>query len=73
MQDDDGLSVEEALRVVIQTMGVTEFSAFVGVKPPTAMPFLKKKRNLKPETINSYLKPFGLRTEMIVVKDPKAS
>ena len=68
MEDDDGLSVEDALRIVIQTMGVTEFSRFIGVKPPTVMAFVKKTRNLKPETLNNYLRPFGLKTEIIVKK-----
>lgn len=68
MENDDGLSLEEALRDVIRIMGIQEFSKLVKVPRPNVSEFLAKKRKLKPETLDVYLKPFGLRTELIAVK-----
>jgi hypothetical protein len=49
-------------------MGVTEFSDISGVPRPNVQQFLKGKRKLKTETLNVYLKPFGLKIKITVEK-----
>jgi DNA-binding phage protein len=66
MEDEDGLSVEDALRHTIERMGVKEFSEAAGVPSPNVQEFLKGKRKLKPETLDMYLRPFGLKTRIVL-------
>ncbi len=60
------MSVEDALRHAITRMGIKEFSQSAGVPTSNIHEFLKKKRKLKTETLDIYLKPFGLRTRIIL-------
>lgn len=66
MEDEDGLSVDEALRTVIEIVGIKRFSELCGVKGPNIHRFLKKKVTLKPESLDQLLKPFRLKTKIIV-------
>jgi predicted transcriptional regulator len=68
MEGEDGLSVEESLKRTIQSMGITEFSEASGVPRPNVQEFLKGKRKLKTETLNTYLKPFRLKIKIMVEK-----
>jgi DNA-binding phage protein len=68
MEGEDGLSVEESLKETIRSMGITEFSAVAKVPRPNVQEFLKGKRKLKNETLNIYLKPFGLKIKITVEK-----
>jgi DNA-binding phage protein len=68
MEGEDGLSVEESLKQTIRRMGVTEFSQAAKVPRPNVQEFLKGKRKLKNETLNIYLKPFGLKIKITVEK-----
>jgi len=68
MDGDDGFTLEEALRQTIQRMGVKEFCVKARLDMPNVMKFLKGTRKLKPETLDVFLKPFGLRTKLIVEK-----
>lgn len=61
---EDGLSLEESLKVLIQSMGIKEYSKLSGIEPSNIVEFIKGKRNLKRSTLDKYLKPFGLRTEL---------
>lgn len=63
MEGDDGLSVEEALKHTIYRVGVKEFAEFVGVDQPNVTGFLRGTRKPKRETLNTYLKPFGLKVK----------
>ncbi len=66
MENEDGWSAEDALRYVIRKMGIKEFSLAAGVPAPNVQEFLTGKRKPKPETLDIYLKPFGLRTKIIL-------
>lgn len=61
---EDGLDLEESLKILIQSMGIKEFSNLSGIDPSNIVEFIKGKRNLKRSTFNKYLKPFGLKTEL---------
>ncbi|MBN8555427.1 MAG: hypothetical protein J0L93_08285 [Deltaproteobacteria bacterium] len=66
MEGDEGLSAEDALRHTIQIMGIKEFSKLAKIEMPRVVEFTKKKRNFKPETIDLLLKPFRMRTRMVL-------
>ena len=68
MEGEEGLSLEKALRHTIQRMGIKEFCELAQIPMPNVMEFLSGKRKLKPETLDRYLHPFGLRTRVIVEK-----
>ena len=65
MEEEDGLSPEGALRQTIEIMGIKEFSKLAKVPTSRIHEFLKKKRKLKPESLDALLKPFKLRTRII--------
>lgn len=67
MGEDKGLSLEEALKLIIRTMGVKEFAKFTKQKPPNIVAFLKGRRQPKQSTLDAYLKPFGLKTVYSVI------
>jgi len=66
MEGDDGLELEAALKHTIRRMGVKEFSDRAKIAMPNVMNFLRGKRRLKPESLDQLLKPFGLRTRIVV-------
>lgn len=68
MEEPEGLSVEDALRHTIQIMGVKEFSELTGVPSSNLVAFIKGRRNLKTETLDQLLKPFKLKTKLVVEK-----
>ena len=55
------MSVEDSLRFTIRRMGVAEFSRLAKEKKQNVDKFLSGERNLKRETLDKYLEPFGLR------------
>ena len=65
---DDGLPLEEALRLTITRMGIKEFCKLTKIPMPNVSEFVSGKRNPKPETLDTYLKPFGLRSRLVAVK-----
>ena len=67
-EGEEGMSIEEALRHTIGKMGIKEFSKKVKVAPPNIVRFLKENVKTSPETLNKFLKPFGLKTEVVVKK-----
>lgn len=66
MEGEEGVTLEEALRYTIGKMGVKEFSKVAKVAPPNVVRFLKQKVKTSPETLDKFLKPFGLKTKLIV-------
>ncbi len=66
MEGPDGMSVEDALRHTIQIMGLKEFAQISGIPSPNLVSFLKGRRNVKVETIDQMLKPFKLKTRIII-------
>ena len=68
MEGDDGLSLEEALRITIRQMGVKEFCERTQMRKQNVNDFLVEQRNLKRETLDAFLKPFGLKTRLVVEK-----
>lgn len=61
---DEPMTPEEALKLVIRKMGTTEFAAFVGERVQNVDKFLKGERNPKRDTLDKFLRPFGLVTVM---------
>ena len=68
MEGEDGLTVEKALKHVIQRMGIKEFSEASGIPCPNIVDFLKNRRYPKLETLDRYLQPFNLRIKMELEK-----
>jgi len=66
--EDEGLSVEDALRQTIGDIGINEFSEMSGVPKQLLSSFRSGNRNLKPESLDTFLEPFGLKTKIIVEK-----
>ncbi len=66
MEGEEGLTPEDALRHTIEVMGIKEFSKLANVETPRVVEFTKKKRNFKRETIDLLLKPFKLRTRLVL-------
>lgn len=68
MEGPEGLSPEDALRDTIEVMGITEFAKMAKVEKSRVVEFTKEKRNLKPSTLDTFLKPFRLKTKLIFEK-----
>ena len=62
IEGEDGLSLEDALKIFIEQMGIKEFSSITHFPSSNIVDFLKGKRHPKKETLDSYLKPFKLKT-----------
>ena len=67
-EGDDGLALDEALQITIKRMGIKEFGLMTKIPMPNVMEFLSGKRKPKPETLAKYLKPFGLRAQLVLEK-----
>lgn len=65
MEGPEGLSPENALRRTIEIMGVKEFAGLAKISSPRVVEFVKNKRQLKPDTLDVFLKPFKLRTRIV--------
>ena len=65
-EGEDGLELEDALRNTIMRMGIKEFCLMTKIPMPNVMEFLKGKRHPKPETLEKYLRPFGLRVRLLL-------
>lgn len=61
-------TIEEALKMCIQSWGIKEFSHKSKVPASNIVDFIKGRRKLKPETLNQYLKPFKLKVKLTVEK-----
>ena len=68
MEGSDGLGPEEALRDMIEVMGITDFSAFANVSKQRVEEFTSQKRTFKPATLDIFLKPLKLKTKLIFEK-----
>lgn len=73
MEEPEGLSLEDALRHTIQRMGIKEFCKKAKTTYPNVVAFVTGRRKVKPETLDQYLKPFGLKTKITAEKVSKAS
>ena len=67
IEGKDGIPLEEALKLMIEQMGIKEFSELVGKPSSNIVDFIKGKRHPKRETLDDYLKPFGLHTVFTVI------
>jgi len=68
MEGDEGLSLAKALKTTIESMGVKEFCDLSGMSKQNVNDFIQGRRNLKRETMDAFLKPFHLRTRIVVEK-----
>jgi DNA-binding phage protein len=57
-----GKALSDVLKIVAKKMGTTEFADFVGERVQNIDKFIKGNRNPKRETLDKYLKPFGLKS-----------
>ena len=71
--EDEPMSIEEALRLTIKQMGTTDFANLVNKSKQAVDKFLKEKRKPKIETLNEFLMPFGLVISLKVKPLDKAS
>jgi len=65
---DEPMSIEEALRFMIPRIGIPEFAKIVGKSKSDIDKFLRGERNLKSETLSEYLGPFKLRLKIVLEK-----
>ena len=68
MEGEDGMELEAALRHAIRRMGVKEFSVKSEIAMPNVMSFLAEKRKLKQDSLDRFLRPFRLKTRIVVEK-----
>ncbi|MDZ4677938.1 MAG: hypothetical protein SGI74_10585 [Oligoflexia bacterium] len=68
MEGEEGLNLEKALKHTISKMGVKEFAKFAKVDADNVVHFLKGRRKPKPETLDTYLKPFRLKSKLVAEK-----
>lgn len=66
--DDEPMTIEDALRQIIGKMGTTDFATLVEEDKANVDKFLKGQRVLKEESLNNYLRPFGLRLKKALEK-----
>lgn len=66
--DDEPMSLEEALRFTIIQIGSSAFANMVGTRPQTIDKFISEERSPKSETLDQWLKPFGLKTVLNVTE-----
>ena len=66
--EDESMSIEDALRHAILKMGTTDFAKLVNDDKANVDKFLKGKRLLKEDTLNRYLRPFSLRVKKALEK-----
>lgn len=59
---DEPLSIEDALRLIARQMGTTDFADFVGERVQNIHGFIEGHRHPKRETLDKFLRPFGLQT-----------
>ena len=64
--EDEPMSVMEALRFTIPRMGVAEFCKISGNSKSDVDKFIRGERNLKPDTLDEYLTPFGLKVKIVL-------
>jgi len=70
---DEGLSPKEALRKVILTYGLKEYSRKVKLPSSNISRALNSRHNPTLETLNRLLKPFGLRLVVAPFDEKKAA
>ena len=63
-----GETVEEALKNIIEQMGLKEFSELSGIPIQNVSAFVKGRRNLKQQTLDRYLSVFKLRSKLVVIQ-----
>jgi hypothetical protein len=68
MEGDEGLTLGHALKHTIERMGIKEYSKISKIPAPHVVSFIKGRRKLKPETLDAFLKPFGLKTKVVAEK-----
>ena len=66
MEGPAGLSLEEALRLLIQIVGSKQLSKLTRLPAANLEAFANRKKTLKPEAFDLLLKPFKLRTRVIL-------
>lgn len=59
---DEPMQLEEALRLVARKMGTTDFADLVGERVQNIHGFIEGNRHPKRETLDKFLRPFGLQT-----------
>lgn len=63
---DEPMPLEDVLRLIARKMGTTDFADFVGERVQNIDKFIKGERHPKRETLDKFLRPFGLETVLIV-------
>ncbi len=61
---EDGLTLVETLKQMIQRMGITEFASLVGNQRANISRFVTTDEHPRMETLNRYLAPFNLQVKL---------
>jgi len=70
--EDEPMTLEEALRLIARKMGTTDFADLVGERVQNIHGFIEGTRHPKRETLDKFLRPFGLET-VLGVKPVRAN
>ena len=70
---EDGVPLKLALAKVVRAMGVKEFSEGIGMASSNVLRAIHPRHNPTQETIERFLKPFGLRIGLAPIKQRRGS
>ena len=67
--EDEDLSIHHAVLYVVNVMGPKQFAEFAGMTREYVKRVIMHKKNIpKPETLDKFLEPFGLKTRLVLEK-----
>lgn len=66
LEGDEALELVDAIRFIATRMGTTEFANLVGESKQSIDKFIKGLRNPKRESLDKFLLPFNLKTQLTV-------
>jgi len=69
---DEPMTLEEVLKLIARKMGTTDFADLVGERVQNIHGFIEGNRHPKRETLDKFLRPFGLQT-VLGVKPVRSS
>jgi len=62
--EEEDYTIQESLAQLAKSMGQKEFAELVGISVSRVTELINEERKLKVETLQKYLKPFGLELEI---------
>lgn len=68
---DEGISIQEVLKKIINAYGLSEFAKMVDMAPPNILRAVDLRHNPTKSTLDSLIKPFGLMLGLQPLKKQK--